>query len=79
VLTRALSSIARELGELGIAGDATAATAGVAEWLPEDSPTMLIARADRALLHGKQREGRGTAVRASSTPADFTPEASGRR
>ena len=78
VLTRALASIDGELGELGIAGDATAATAGVAEWLPDDSPTMLIARADRALLHGKQRGGRGTAVRASSTPADFTPEASGR-
>jgi diguanylate cyclase (GGDEF)-like protein len=79
VATRALGGIARALGELGPAGDATAATAGVAEWTPDDSPTMLIARADHALLYGKQQGSRGTAVRASSMPAGFTPERSGRR
>jgi hypothetical protein len=40
---------------------------------------MLIARADEALLYGKQRGSRGTAVPASSVPAGFTPERSGRR
>jgi diguanylate cyclase (GGDEF)-like protein len=47
-------------------GDVTPATAGVAEWQPEQSPTMLIAHADRALLHGKQEGGRRTVVAASS-------------
>jgi diguanylate cyclase (GGDEF)-like protein len=69
VALRALESISRALGALGSAGEATAATAGVAEWEAGDSPTALIARADRALLHGKHRSGRGTAVRASSLPA----------
>jgi diguanylate cyclase (GGDEF)-like protein len=49
-------------------GDATPATAGVAEWRAGDSPSALIARADRALLHGKHGGSRGTAVRASSLP-----------
>jgi hypothetical protein len=40
---------------------------------------MLIARADEALLYGKQRGSRGTAVRASSVPPGFAPERSGRR
>jgi diguanylate cyclase (GGDEF)-like protein len=79
VASRALGGIGRALGELGTAGDATVATAGVAEWSPDDSPTMLIARADEALLYGKQRGSRGTAVPASSVPAGFTPERSGRR
>jgi diguanylate cyclase (GGDEF)-like protein len=79
VSSRALGGIERALRELGIAGDATAATAGVAEWTPDDSPTMLIARADEALLYGKQRGSRGTAVRASSVPPGFAPERSGRR
>ncbi len=39
----------------------------------DDSPTALIARADRALLYGKQQGSRGTAVRASTLPAEFIP------
>ena len=46
------------------------ATAGVAEWRP-GSANALIARADRALLFGKQRGRRGVAVRASELPDDF--------
>ncbi len=65
VATRALEGIAAAMRDLGIAGDATAATAGVAEWRTGESPTMLIARADEALLAGKQRGGRGTVVGAS--------------
>jgi len=79
VAVRAVDSIARALAELGLARGATAATAGVAERTPDDSPTMLIARADSALLYGKQRGSRGSAVRASSMPEGFAPERSGRR
>ena len=79
VTSRALGRIERALRGLGIARDATAATAGVAEWTPDDSPTMLIARADEALLYGKQQGSRGRAVPASSVPPGFAPERSGRR
>ena len=40
----------------------------MAEWQTGDSPSELIGRADRALLHGKHSGLRGTAVRASSLP-----------
>jgi diguanylate cyclase (GGDEF)-like protein len=65
VVARGLDEIRGRLGQLGLADRATDATAGVAEWRPEDSPTMLIARADEALLRGKQEGGRGRVVRAS--------------
>ena len=68
VARRALEAIGGALGTLGSAGQATAATAGVAEWHTGDSPSELIGRADRALLHGKHSGLRGTAVRASSLP-----------
>ena len=67
VTTRALEEIRRALGELRLGPDATAATAGVAQWERDESPTMLIARADDALLHGKQRGRRGVAVRSSES------------
>ncbi len=67
VTARALDAIARALGELRLGPDAPAATAGVAQWEPDESPTMLIARADAALLHGKQEGRRGTAVRSSES------------
>ena len=59
---RALETIRRELASLGT-GDVTAATAGVAEWRPGDTPSTLIARADRALLGGKHEGGRGSVLR----------------
>jgi hypothetical protein len=37
----------------------------VAEWTADESPTMLIARADSSLLEGKHREAKGGVVRAS--------------
>jgi len=58
---RALETIRRELASLET-GD-TAATAGVAEWRPGDTPASLIARADRALLGGKHEGGRGGVLR----------------
>jgi diguanylate cyclase (GGDEF)-like protein len=61
----------RSLGAVG-------ATAGLAEWRAGESPTALIARADRALLYGKQRGRRGAVVRASELPEDFMPVAIGR-
>ena len=69
VARRAVEAIERALATLGSAGEATAATAGVAEWQAGDSPSELIGRADRALLHGKHSGLRGTAVRASALPA----------
>ena len=65
VARRALDAIRRGLATLGPAGQTTAATAGVAEWQSDDSPSDLIGRADRALLHGKHSGLRGTAVQAS--------------
>ena len=54
------------------------ATAGVAEGSPDDeSPTMLIARADAALLFAKHEGRRGAATGASELPGEFAP-ASGR-
>jgi diguanylate cyclase (GGDEF)-like protein len=51
---------------LGAIGQTAAATAGVAHSEPGDSASDLVERADQALLHGKHRGLRGTAVRASS-------------
>ena len=68
VARRAVEAVDRTLGALGSAGEATAATAGVAEWRRGDTPSVLIGRADRALLHGKHSGLRGTAVQASSLP-----------
>jgi diguanylate cyclase (GGDEF)-like protein len=56
---------------------AVAATAGVAESRPDESPTMLIARADAALLFAKHEGERATAMPASNVPGEFAP-ASGR-
>ncbi|MET0614284.1 MAG: GGDEF domain-containing protein [Thermoleophilaceae bacterium] len=62
VMTRALVAIGEALGELGVG---SRATAGVAQWDSGESPTMLIARADRSLLEGKHRDAKGDVVRAS--------------
>jgi diguanylate cyclase (GGDEF)-like protein len=72
VVARGLNEIRGRLGQLGFTGDVAAATAGVAESRPGDSPTMLIARADEALLYAKHHGSRGTVVRASSLPAGET-------
>jgi diguanylate cyclase (GGDEF)-like protein len=63
-----VSAAAAEFGESGPGG----ATAGVAEWMPGLSPTQLIARADRALLHGKQVGARGEANLFSTLPEPET-------
>jgi diguanylate cyclase (GGDEF)-like protein len=62
VMTRALTGIGDALAKLGVA---SRATAGVAEWSPGESPTMLIARADGSLLEGKHARSKGGVVRAS--------------
>jgi diguanylate cyclase (GGDEF)-like protein len=62
VIGRALGGIGDSLGKLGVA---SRATAGVAEWVAGESPTMLIARADRSLLEGKHARSKGGIVRAS--------------
>jgi diguanylate cyclase (GGDEF)-like protein len=59
-----VAAAAAEFGEISAGG----ATAGVAEWVPGLSAVQLIARADRALLHGKQQGGRGEANLFSELP-----------
>ena len=59
-----VAAAAAEFTEISSRG----ATAGVAEWVPGLSATQLIARADRALLHGKQVGGRGEANLFSTLP-----------
>ena len=46
-------------------------TVGIAEWRPGEGASELVARADRALLYGKLRLGRGATVAASEVPLDF--------
>ena len=41
---------------------------------PEESPTALIERADRALLYGKQEVGHGSVSKDSDAPDSFRPE-----
>jgi diguanylate cyclase (GGDEF)-like protein len=67
---RAIERVSASRDDLGGAGGCHLATAGVAQWRPGESPTELIDRADRALLHGKQRGARGEAVRASAVLPD---------
>jgi len=61
-MARALEAIGAALGKLGVG---SRATAGVAEWVADESSTMLIDRADRSLLEGKHALGKGGVVRAS--------------
>jgi len=79
VAGRGVEGIGRALATLPLGGTRTAATAGVAQWDGDESPTMLIARADTALLYGKRHGKRGLAVTASAVPAGFRPDRSGRR
>ena len=71
VADRSLDSVGWAVDDLDESPGQVRATAGVAEWRPGEAPTELIARADRALLYGKQRGGRGTAVYASLMPETF--------
>ncbi len=68
---RAIQRLSEAIAELGHDKAVTYATAGVAEWTPGLSPSELVREADRALLYGKQRGIRGTAIPASSVPEGF--------
>ncbi len=70
---RTLDGIERALAADGGVPDVCGASAGVAEWQPEQTPAALIENADRALLHGKQHRGRGSVVVYSSLPAGLRP------
>jgi diguanylate cyclase (GGDEF)-like protein len=78
VSDRAIEGIARAVARVDRSPASAGATAGVAEWEAGETTTALIARADRALLYGKQQGRRGVAVRSSELPADFVPVATGR-
>jgi diguanylate cyclase (GGDEF)-like protein/putative nucleotidyltransferase with HDIG domain len=79
VADRSLDSVTRAVDDLESRPGEVRATAGVAEWRPGETATELIDRADRALLYGKQRGGRGTAVYASMMPESFRAGHPGRR
>ncbi len=75
VARRAIEGVARAIGRLEYPEEQASATAGVAEWHAGEGPTALIARADRALLYGKQQRGaRGTAHAATALPQGYLPE-----
>jgi len=65
IADRAIEGVAASLDKLEAASECGAATAGVAQWAPGEAETALFDRADRALLHGKHRGLRGSALRAS--------------
>jgi diguanylate cyclase (GGDEF)-like protein len=70
---RTLDGIERALGADGGVPGGCAASAGVAEWEPNQTPAALIDNADRALLHGKQHRGGGAVVVYSDLPAGLRP------
>jgi diguanylate cyclase (GGDEF)-like protein len=70
IAARAVDRIAAAIAEF-IEGDAAGATAGVANWEPGVTASDLVARADRALLHGKQTGARGSAHPFSEVPHDW--------
>ncbi|MEX2413592.1 MAG: sensor domain-containing diguanylate cyclase, partial [Thermoleophilaceae bacterium] len=70
---RSLAGISRAFEGDDSVGAGCGASAGVAEWEPGQTPTALIDDADRALLRGKQRTGRGSVVAFSDLPAGDRP------
>jgi diguanylate cyclase (GGDEF)-like protein len=72
IAARALERIAAALGDLGV-GATGSATAGVAEWQANTSPSELVARADRSLLHAKREGARGRVHAYSDLPAAAQP------
>jgi diguanylate cyclase (GGDEF)-like protein len=70
---RARDGIERALAADGGVPSGCGASAGVAEWQPEQLPAALIDNADRALLHGKQHRGRGSVVAYSDLPESLRP------
>ena len=77
IAERTLARLAAAIGEFSATG--TGATAGVAEWTPGVTATELVARADRALLHGKQEGIRGLPHPFSSLPESVARGRFGRR
>jgi diguanylate cyclase (GGDEF)-like protein len=72
IAERAIDRLAAGLDEVLADTGGAHATAGVAEWKGDSSPSDLVRDADRALLYGKQQGIRGGAVLASSVPAGFS-------
>jgi diguanylate cyclase (GGDEF)-like protein len=70
---RTLDGIERALAADGGVPAGCGASAGVAEWQPDQTPAALIENADRALLHGKQHRGRGSVVVYSTLPVNVRP------
>jgi len=73
IAQRAVERIRAAIEDVSDDDGGTAVTAGVAQWNPGVTPTELIARADRALLYGKQLDRRGLAVTFSEVDELFRP------
>jgi diguanylate cyclase (GGDEF)-like protein/putative nucleotidyltransferase with HDIG domain len=71
IAERSIARLGKGLDEVLEETNGAHATAGVAEWKGNVSPSDLVRDADRALLYGKQQGIRGGAVLASSVPAHF--------
>jgi diguanylate cyclase (GGDEF)-like protein len=70
IAARAVDRIKAAIAEF-VEGDAAGATAGVATWEPGVGASDLVARADRALLHGKQAGARGCVHAYTDVPQDW--------
>ena len=71
IAERAVARLGGALAEVLESVPGPFATAGVAEWNGDLSPSDLVRDADRALLYGKQQGIRGGAVLASDVPGGF--------
>jgi diguanylate cyclase (GGDEF)-like protein len=65
--TRVLEELAGALDDPDLPVHTVRATAGVAQWDGEESASLLLARADQALLNGKHGRGRGVANQADGS------------
>jgi diguanylate cyclase (GGDEF)-like protein len=71
IAERSIARLSGGLDEVLEESSGQHATAGVAEWKGDVSPSDLVREADRALLYGKQQGVRGGAVLASDVPPEF--------
>ena len=70
VASRAVDRVTAAIAEF-VEGPSAGATAGVATWTDGCSPSELVSRADRALLHAKQTGQRGGVHPFTAVPQDW--------
>ena len=70
VAARAVDRVSAAIAEF-VDGASAGATAGVATWTDGVTPSELVSRADRALLHAKQTGRRGSVHAFTAVPSDW--------